>query len=93
MTGIDGLQATVGVKRRVGLDLGPVQGDHSDPDEARRRAQPEDLDEAGREGLLVAWRNRAMVLWSGTALAVITRKAMSSWHRRSILRLDRSPMQ
>jgi len=34
-----------------------------------------------------------MVLWSGAELAVITRKATSSWHRRSILRLDRSPMQ
>ncbi len=40
-----------------------------------------------------ACRNRAMVLWSGEELAVITRKAMSSWHRRSILRLDRSPTQ
>ncbi len=40
-----------------------------------------------------AWRNRAMVLWSGAVLAVITRKAMSSWHRRSILRLERSPVQ
>jgi hypothetical protein len=34
-----------------------------------------------------------MVLWSGAEFAVITRNAMSSWHRRSILRLERSPMQ
>jgi len=34
-----------------------------------------------------------MVLWSGAELAVITRKATSSWHRRSILQLERSPMQ
>ncbi len=39
------------------------------------------------------WRNRAMVEWSGTWFAAITRKATSSVQRRSIRREERSPTQ
>jgi len=49
----DDLQAAVGVKGRVGLDLGAVKGHHPNPDQAGRGAQPENLDEAVREGLFV----------------------------------------
>jgi hypothetical protein len=38
-------------------------------------------------------RNRAIVAWSGCWLAATTRNATSSTSRRSILRLDRSPVQ
>jgi len=51
--GFDGLPAAVGLQGRVGLDLGAVKGHHPYPDQSRRRAQPKDLGEAGRQGLLV----------------------------------------
>jgi hypothetical protein len=48
-----------------------------------------------KDAIAVSWvaRNRAIVAWSGCWLAATTRNATSSTSRRSILRLDRSPVQ
>jgi hypothetical protein len=47
-------QGAVGPTGGVGGHLGPVEGDHADPDHAGRRAQLQRLDEEASERLLVA---------------------------------------
>jgi hypothetical protein len=84
---------TVGVLGRVGTDLRAVDRDHLHVHQASLRAQfqhvAEQLTQSGRS---CRWRNRAIVVWSGAWLAVMTRTATSSWQRRSIRRDDRSPI-
>ena len=86
----------VGADRRIGgggAELGAVDGEHADLDQAALGAEPEHLAEEIGEGLLVAdpeAGDRGVV---GAWFAQITRKATSSRQRRSIPRDDRSPTQ
>jgi hypothetical protein len=56
------LVVDVGVLRRVGMDLGAVDGQHLDPDQAGLRAQPQDLAEQVGQRALVALTVRAIVV-------------------------------
>jgi hypothetical protein len=85
-------QGAVGPVGSVGGHLGAVQGDHAQADQPGRGAQPQ---HSTRNPASACWwrtRNRAMVTWSGTSLPASTRKARSSVQRRSICRLERTPM-
>jgi hypothetical protein len=81
----------VGPLGGVAGQLGAVQRDGADPDHPGSRALPQGLDEEPGQGSLVADQKRAMVTWSGAWLPASTRKATSSWQRRSTCRDERTP--
>jgi hypothetical protein len=58
------------------------------------RAQSKSTPEKSSE-IACSWRarKRAIVAWSGTWFAVMTRKATSSEQRRSIPRAERTPIE
>jgi len=76
----------------VGSHLGAIQGDHPEADQPSGGAQPQRLDQEPARACSCRTRNRAMVTWSGSWLPASTRKATSSWQRRSICREERTPM-
>jgi len=82
----------VGLVGGVAGQLGAVQGHGPDADHAGGGAQPQGLDRKPARACWWRARKRAMVTWSGVWLAARTRKAMSSWQRRSSCREERTPI-
>ena len=75
----------------VGGELGAVDREHADLDDPRLAAEPSTWPKSSASTSSWRTRKRAIVAWSGTWLAQITRKATSSRQRRSICRAERSP--
>jgi hypothetical protein len=76
---------------RRGLELRPVDRQHRHLDQPRVGAEAEYLAEQIRQRPWWRALKRAIVAWSGTWFAQITRKATSSRQRRSIPLDERSP--
>ena len=77
----------------VGGQLGAVQGHGAQPEQPGRGTQPQRLDQQPGQGLLMAGPEAGDGDVIRVVLAARTRKAMSSWQRRSIWREERMPVQ
>jgi hypothetical protein len=77
----------------VGLDLGAVQGDQTQADQAGGRAQLQRLDQQPGQGLFVADPEPSDGHMIRRAVAGQDPEAMSSWQRRSIWWEERTPVQ
>ena len=84
----------VGGQRCWAAHLGAVDRDQPDLDHPGLRAHSRS-DSVNTAASACSWRarNRAIVVWSGTWLAVITLNATSTRQARSIAREERTPVQ